>query len=377
MHAVNRIPPGTGTLMSENTLRPEKMLIPSRRLPAGHLEALAANLFAGAGMEEGKAQCMAHLLLLTDRMGRPTHGLAQAAAYLDQIEKGLMTTSGEPEIIRDTGSTFVWDGRYLPGLWLMDQAIEIALSRVAEHGVVTFACSKSHHIGCLAALAKKAADRGCYAMLASSGPHTRIVAPYGGKEGLFSPNPFAFAFPTSAFPVLIDTCASITTLSLTREKAAAGIEFDQPWLLDHEGRPSRDPTIVERATEKGSLMLLGGEDSGHKGFGLALMVEALTQGLSGHGRRDAPTRWGASIYMQIIDPEAFAGREAFIEQMDFFADRCHANAPIDPAHPVRLPGEQANRRIAEADALGVPVSPETMAALTQWAQRLGVPNTVF
>src|SRR3712207_763039 len=121
--------------------------------------------------------------------------------------------------------------------------------------------------------------------------------------------------------------------------------------------------------DRGSLLLLGGAEAGHKGFGLALMVEALTQGLLGHGRLDAPTRWGASVYMQIIDPEAFAGRQAFVDQMDFFVDRCHANPRIDPDRPVRLPGEQASRNIAEASAKGVPVAPETAAALRAWAER--------
>jgi L-lactate dehydrogenase len=198
------------------------------------------------------------------------------------------------------------------------------------------------------------------------------VAPFGGKEPLFSPNPFAIAFPTTDFPVLVDTCASITTISMTREKVAAGAQFEHPWVMDSAGRPTRDPSVVERASDRGSLLLLGGYESGHKGFGLALMVEALTQGLSGHGRRDAPKRWGASVYLQLIDPEAFAGRAAFIEQMDFFAERCHANAPLDPDRPVRLPGEQADRNIRRAEAEGVPVSIETAAVLRGWADRLGV-----
>jgi L-lactate dehydrogenase len=159
---------------------------------------------------------------------------------------------------------------------------------------------------------------------------------------------------------------------MTREKAQAGELFEHPWLMDSAGRPTCDPTVMESATNRGSLLLLGGYEAGHKGFGLALMVEALTQGLSGHGRLDAPTRWGASVYLQVIDPEAFAGRQAFIDQMDFFADRCHANAPIDPERPVRLPGEQASRNIAEATARGVALSPETTAALRRWAERLGI-----
>src|SRR4051812_26404733 len=83
--------------------------------------------------------------------------------------------------------------------------------------------------------------------------------------------------------------------------------FDHAWVMDSAGTPTRDPSVVERATDRGSLILLGGQEAGHKGFGLALMVEALTQGLAGFGRKDAPTRWGASVYMQLIDPDGFAG----------------------------------------------------------------------
>ena len=54
-----------------------------------------------------------------------------------------------------------------------------------------------------------------------------------------------------------------------------------------------------------------------------------------------------------LPPDALAGRQAFVDQMDFFVDRCHANAPVDPDRPVRLPGEQASRNIAEATAKGV------------------------
>jgi len=288
-----------------------------------------------------------------------------------------MSKTGGPETVRDTGSTIVWDGGYLPGLWLMDQALRLGFERLPRHGVVTFSMRRSHHIGCLAALAKQATDRGYFAMIASSGPHTKVVAPFGGKQGLFSPNPFAVGFPTTHAPVLVDICASVTTVSMVREKAAAGALFEHPWLLDSAGQPARDPAIVERPADRGSLLLLGGADSGHKGFGLALMVEALTQGLSGFGRKDKPTRWGASVYLQLIDPEAFAGREAFEEQLGFFAEQCHANDPIDLALPVRLPGEQAVRNIERHRAEGVPVSAETAAALRTWATELGVDATIL
>lgn len=354
----------------------QPMSAPIRR-GAEQLSALARDLLSAAGMDADKAHCVADLLLLTDMMGRHTHGLAQCEPYLLELANGRMTATGEPETLNDTGATVVWDGDYRPGLWLMQRALTLGFERLSQHGVFTFAMRRSHHIGCLAALAKQATDRGYYAMIASSGPHTKAVAPFGGKEGLFSPNPFAFAYPTSHAPVLVDTCASITTISMTRQKVATGEAFEHPWLLDSNGVPTRDPSVLERAHDRGSMMLLGGAESGHKGFGLALMVEALTQGLSGYGRRDAPTRWGASVYLQLIDPAAFAGADAAMAQMDFLAEQCHANAPIDPAQPVRLPGEQATRNIQTHRREGVPVSPQTRTALRQWAQKLGVSAAVL
>src|SRR3954469_17271600 len=342
------------------------------RRPEDALRRFASTLFAAAGLDPDKADVVARLLVLTDMLGRKTHGLAQSPAYLEQLADGGLTKSGAPETGRDTGATIVWDGRYLPGLRLMDRALALGFERLPRHGVVTFAMRHSHHIGCLAALAKAATDRGYYVFTASSGPHTKAVAPYGGRAGLFSPNPFAIGFPTRDAPVLVDISASLTTISNVRERTAAKAALDYAWVMDSAGTPTRDPSVVERATDRGSLMLLGGQEAGHKGFGPALMVEGLTQGLAGFGRKDAPARWGASVYMQLIDPDAFAGRDAFLDQVSFFADQCRHNPPIDPKRPVRLPGEQATRLVEQCRREGVPVTPDAVTALRQWAKRLGV-----
>ena len=330
------------------------------------------DLLAAAGLEAGKAESVARLLVLTDMLGRHTHGVALAPLYVGQLETGGMSADGEPECLKDTGATLVWDGRYLPGLWLVERALHLAFERLATHGVVTFAIRRSHHIACLAALVKEATDRGHLAILATSDPAFGFVAPYGGSEPLLTPNPFAIGYPGRRTPVLVDICASITTVSMTRQKAAAGERFAHPWLMDSEGRPTADPRVLEGTEPRGSLLLLGGLEYGHKGFGLALMVEALTQGLSGLGRKDSEKRWGGNVFLQVIDPEAFAGREAFLDQMDFLTDRCHANAPLDEGRPVRMPGEQAERNIAAAREHGVPLADGTVGKLAETAARLGV-----
>jgi LDH2 family malate/lactate/ureidoglycolate dehydrogenase len=336
------------------------------------LEAFATSVFAAAGLDADKAATLAELLVLTDAMGRRTHGLAMMPLYLAELAKGTMAKSGEPEVVKQRGVVALWDGLYLPGQYVIARAIDWAVPRAAENGIAALTVRRSHHIGCLAALAKRAVDKGFVALIANSDPAGARVAPFGGTEALFTPDPFAIGYPGTPNPVLVDICASITTTSMTREKVARGQHFEQPWLLDHEGKPTTDPRVLEHATPRGSLQLIGGLDHGHKGFGLALMVEALSQGLAGHGRVDAPKRWGGNTYVQIIDPELFAGRDEFARLMDHFAQRCRDNRPIDPARPVRLPGDSAARSLAAAQRDGIDYDEPTRTALARCAHELGV-----
>ena len=187
-----------------------------------------------------------------------------------------------------------------------------------------------------------------------------------------TPNPIAMGYPGTPNAVLVDICAAITTTSMTRQKYAHGELFEHAWLLDGERVPTRDPAVLEHSAPRGSLQLMGGQEYGHKGFGLSLMVEALSQGLSGEGRKNGPKRWGSSTYVQVISPEAFSGAEVFAEQMDYLSDRCRSNKPVDPAQPVRMPGDQAARGIAVAQRDGISFDPATWSALTGWAGQLGV-----
>jgi L-lactate dehydrogenase len=50
------------------------------------------------------------------------------------------------------------------------------------------------------------------------------------------------------------------------------------WAVGPDGRDTTDPKL---AFEQGALMPLGGAEYSHKGYGLSLMVEALTGILAG------------------------------------------------------------------------------------------------
>jgi LDH2 family malate/lactate/ureidoglycolate dehydrogenase len=335
------------------------------------LQRFATELLVAAGLDEAKAAVTARLLVVADAMGHSTHGLAQLADYLAEIEAGAMETRGGPIVVADHGAAVVWDGRRLPGVWLAAEAVALASERATTLGVCAVTIRRSHHIGCLAALLTRAIDRGLLVMIACSDPSAAMVAPFGGREGVFTPNPIAMGIPTDGDPILIDMSSSITTAGMSGRLRRQGLRYPGDWAVDAGGRPSNDPALLI-ADPPGALLPAGGLDHGQKGYGLALMVEALTQGLSGHGRADGESRWGASVFVQVFDPALFGGREAFTRQTGFIAALCRTAAPIDPAQPVRLPGEAALRGLRDAETRGVALHPGILESLTEVAARYEV-----
>ena len=249
------------------------------------LRRFASELFAAVGMEPEKAKVVAEVLVEADLLGHSTHGLALVQRYMDEIGSGAMATSGTPRVIADHGACVTWDGQRLPGPWLGAQAIDLAVERVGICGTVIVAIGNSHHVGCLAADLPRATERGYVAFLASSGPSVATVAPFGGTRAALSPAPIAAGFPTAGDPILIDASASITTNNMAATLAREGRRYPHRWLLDTAGEPTDDPAVLRQG---GSILPAGGLDHGQKGYGWGLIAEALSQGLSGFGRADAP-----------------------------------------------------------------------------------------
>jgi len=341
------------------------------RYRAADLVAYATALFAAAGCDGDKPATVAAGLVEADLLGHTTHGLGLAPAYLRELESGAMTPRGEPAVVADRGAAVTWDGRRLPGVWLTARAVDLAAERAAAHGVATVVVRRSHHIACLAAFLQRATDRGMVVTVASSDPAAASVAPFGGRTAVLSPDPIAAGIPTDGDPILIDISASVTTNGLSDRLRREGKRFPGPWALDAAGRPTDDPAALF-ADPPGTLLPTGGTDHGHKGYGLALLIEALTQGLGGFGRADGPTGWGASVFVQAFDPAAFGGADAFRRQTGWTAAACRNSPPAPGVDAVRLPGERGLAHKRRALAEGVALYPGILAALAPHAERLGV-----
>jgi len=323
-----------------------------------------------AGMD-GQAKTVAEILVEADLMGHDTHGLALLPAYVDALRGGTMQGVGKPDVLRDHGAAAHWDGRWLSGISLVSAAIDLAAEKAERLGIGAVSIKHAHHTACLQAYLERATSRGLMVIITSSDPTSSSVAPFGGLDGVFGPDPIAVGIPTRGDPVLIDMSASITTNGMVARSRAEGTSLKGQWVQDHEGNLSDDPAVVG-AEPAGSLLLAGGLDHGHKGYGLALTVEALSQGLSGYGRQNAQPRWSASVFVQVLDPKAFAGADPYVDQTGHLVDLCHASRPRADLAAVRLPGEKALalKRIGLME--GISPRSKTLDQLKTTADTLGI-----
>lgn len=341
------------------------------RYSAPDLVVFAAALLTHAGLDTDKAQAVAEILVEGDLLGHTTHGLHLLAPYLADIEKGALAKTGAPRVIADFPAAVTWDGNRLPGPWLVRQAVELAIPRARQNGTCTVVIRRSHHIACLAAYLQRVTEQGLMAILTCSDPTARGVAPHGGRSEVITPNPLAAGWPTDGDPVLLDVSMSITTHGLIKRCHTEKRPLPGKWLVNNQGQPTDDPGVMF-AQPPGALLPLGGLDHGHKGYALGLLVETLTGALAGHGRTDAPEGWTATVFLQVLDPALFGGRDEFVRQTAHLAAACRATPPQEGFDHVRLPGEAGLKRRAAQLAEGIELYPGIMPALAPWAQKLGV-----
>lgn len=335
------------------------------------LVAFAHALLTRSGMPADKAADVAGILVEGDCLGKVTHGLALLPHYLREIETGGMAVDGGPVVVNDQAACVTWDGRKLPGPWLILRAVDEAIMRAKQFGIGVVSLQRSHHTACLGAYLRRATDQGYLLLLTLTDPGHTSVAPFGGITPVLTSNPIAFGAPTGSTPILIDMATAMLTNAIVAGHRQRGELLPYPDLMDNRGQPSSDPDVVA-TTPPGSILPLGGLKAGHKGFSLGLMIELLSGCLSGRGRAEPNEGWSAAVFLLVLDPAAFGGREAYLRQVDWLAQACRASAPRPGFDRVTLPGEAALERHHRQMRDGVPVSTALIGELSAQARRLDI-----
>jgi LDH2 family malate/lactate/ureidoglycolate dehydrogenase len=354
-----------------HTMLAKSAPVATTRYAAADLIALGQTLLSAAGMPAEKAEDVAEIVTEGELMGKFTHGFSLLPRYVHEIETGGMNVTGGPEVLHDFGATLAWDGRKLPGPWLVLRAMDEAMARAKKFGMGAVTIQRSHHLASLGAYLKRATDAGYLMLLTLTDAGHSGVAPYGGITPVLTSNPIAFGAPTARGPMLMDTTTSLQSNGMVALYKQRGAQLPRPDLMDNTGRPTTNPGVIS-TTPPGSILPLGGMNDGHKGSAISLMVEFLTGCLSGRGRDEPFEGWSAASFLLILDPAFFGGTDMYLKQANRLADLVHASLPRPGFDRVRLPGENGLERRQKALRDGVPLPQTLIEELAELARKYGV-----
>jgi LDH2 family malate/lactate/ureidoglycolate dehydrogenase len=199
-----------------------------------------------------------------------------------------------------------------------------------------------------------------------------LVAPPGGRTAVFGTNPFAYGLPARRHhPVVLDVATTVSSRQRVRVAAQQGTLMPEGIIFDHAGRPITDPGVFLKG---GLLAPLGAPHAPHKGFGLALFIDALSGVLSGAGFAQGVADGAPGNFLWALDVEAFLPREEFLERMDAQLDQVKQGERLPGVEELLVPGERGQRRYQDLTVRGVvPLAPASWQLLTTGCESLGAP----
>jgi LDH2 family malate/lactate/ureidoglycolate dehydrogenase len=217
------------------------------------------------------------------------------------------------------------------------------------------------HLGALGIHTLLAAEGGAFSMM---GQHTPPALAMEGFRGpAIGHNPIAFGCPLPGqAPIVFDVACSVAARGHVLLAAREGKPIPEGWALDARGRPTTDAQLAL----EGSLMPM----SGHKGMGIAMMVECLAGALAASVASLGTPRGDAmqDAFLWLVRPEAYAGREAFDEYM-----RQWTQTYVSASADARLPGMRGDAIEREARVHGMTLPAAIAQELAALGERLGLP----
>lgn len=337
---------------------------------ADRLGRFCLQLFEKVGVPSAEAKVAVDNLIEADLRGVDTHGVTRIAIYIERLQSGAVKARPQMKILRETPVSALLDGDHGLGQVVSARAMEIAIQKARAGVVGLVGVRNSTHNGALAHFAMMAVKEDLIGIaLTNTVP---LMAPTGGNEAMIGNNPFAIAAPAGKEkPVVFDMACSIAARGKIILAAKKGEKIPLGWAIDKDGLPTEDA----QAALEGLILPVGG----HKGYGLALMVDVLSGVLTGANfgpgvgpLYNNPGVQGIGHLLAAINIEAFMPLDEFKARMDRMIRDLKNCKKAKGTTEIFLPGEIEMGIEARRRREGIPLSRAVYDELCALGRRLGI-----
>lgn len=352
--------------------------------PIEVLREFSTRIFLHFGVPKADAAQAADVLASADLRGIDSHGVARLTSYFELLSEGLINPTPKIKILRSTPSTATIDGDNGLGLVVGPQANTVAMDMAEKAGSGWVSICNTNHFGIAGYYVLQALKRDMIGWAMTNS--TKLVTPLWGAERMLGTNPIAIAFPgKDEPPIVIDmaTCAAAYgKIEMARRR---GQPIPEGWGIDHQGRGTINPDSIVAG---GALLPLGSdrERGGHKGYGLAVMVDILCGPLSGANwgpftppfalRQEIPARSvgrGIGHFFGAMRIDGFIEADEFKRQIDDFIRTFRATRPAPGTDGPLIPGDPEREAETVRSKDGVPLIMPVVEELRVISKKIGIP----
>jgi LDH2 family malate/lactate/ureidoglycolate dehydrogenase len=333
------------------------------------LEQWTAQIFQTCGVPTEHAIEVAATLVRSEVLDYKTHGLTRVASYVERLQAGDFNARPNMQH-RSLPGGIVLDADGAMGQVAGPHAVRLGIEALAAGAASVFIAVRAcGHLGALGIHALRGAEAGAFCMMGQRTPP--LLALPGFARAAIGHNPIAFGCPVpGSDPIVFDVACSVAARGHILLAAREGQPIPEGWALDESG----SPTTEAHAALQGTLLPMGG----HKGIGIAMLVECLAGAMTATAESLAPEkniireggavgRQGAFLWMVKVD--AFAADGHFGKYMSQWIET-YLTAGGERA---RLPGSRGSALEHDAGTRGITLPGATEQELTRLGSRLGIP----
>lgn len=334
------------------------------------LKQFCTGVMCAAGLPEQESRNFSESLVNADMRGVSSHGVTRLKTYYQRLRDGLVDAHAQPEILAESPSLLLVDGKNAMGVSSASFAMQECIRHAKDTGACFAAVKGGNHFGYAAYFAEQAAREGMIGLAAANGPVA--IPPIGGKAPILGTNPLAVVIPAgNALPLELDMATSVVARGKVKLAEKEGKSIPLGWGIDAGGNPTTDPAAVKCVLPFG----------GAKGFGIGLIIEVLCSCLS--GAKNSQTlgsfydfsgkHQDSGFFVGALNIGSILPMEQFAASVEALFKSIKDSPKADGCEEIFIPGEIELRRMEKASETGVAIPPAVLKELEELSAETGVP----
>lgn len=357
------------------------------RVPVTKLVDFMITALLKMGVPPEDARIIADVLITADLWGVRSHGVAHLKMYHERMKAGLQLPVTKWSVVKETPTTAVIDGGNGMGMVVGTHAMELAIQKAQKFGLGAVAVRNSSHYGVAGYYPLLAVKAGMVGLTVTNAHPS--IAPTFGTEPMLGTNPIAVAAPTDEeFPFMFDAATAVVPRGKIEVAARANKPIPEGWVISKDGTAATDTSQMITEMNQGDVALLplGGMGElmgGHKGYGLATMVEVFSAAfqsgaylsmLHDTDHDGNPQFLRIGHFFLAINVEHFTPLDEFKHTTGSMMRELRASRKGATGTRIYTAGEKEHWSTKRVQMDGVEIAPGVQKNLSTLANELGLPD---